>query len=70
MGRRTRRSIRGRGRREQGRGGHLPPPPDKDTPEEEGTPTGFLPPDHPGRKLERYDVPRNLWKYWGPALNT
>ena len=23
----------------------------------------------PGRKLERYDVPQNLWKYWAPALN-
>ena len=32
--------------------------------------TGFLPPGHPGRRLKRYDVPRNLWKYWGPALNT
>ena len=34
------------------------------------TPTGFLPPDHPGRRLIRYDVPENLWKYWGPALNS
>ena len=33
------------------------------------TPTGFLPPGHPGRRLIRYDVPENLWKYWGPALN-
>ena len=31
--------------------------------------TGFLPVDHPGRGLSRYDVPRNLWKYWGPAVN-
>ena len=31
------------------------------------TPTGFLPPGHPGRELTRYDVPRNLWKYWGPC---
>ena len=31
--------------------------------------TGFLPADHPGRGLSRYDVPRNLWKYWGPAVN-
>ena len=46
------------------------PPRGKDTPEEKVTGTGFLPRDHPGRKLERYDVPRNLWKYWGPALNT
>ena len=29
---------------------------------------GFLPQDHPDRKLERYDVPENLWKYWGPDL--
>ena len=47
-----------------------PPPPDKDRPAEQAHGTGFLPLDHPGRKLERYDVPRNLWKYWGPALNT
>ena len=47
-----------------------PPASGKDIPEEEATATGFLPPDHPGRRLERYDVPRNLWKYWGPALNT
>ena len=32
--------------------------------------TGFLPVDHPGRGLSRYDVPRNLWKYWGPVVNT
>ena len=38
----------------------------KDIPEEEATATGFLPPGHPGRRLERYDVPRNLWKYWAP----
>ncbi len=37
--------------------------------EEQEKATGFLPPDHPGRKLERYDVPQNLWKYWAPALN-
>ena len=37
--------------------------------EEQEQATGFLPPDHPGRKLERYDVPQNLWKYWGSALN-
>lgn len=47
----------------------MPPPPDKDRPAEQEQATGFLPMDHPGRKLERYDVPRNLWKYWGPALN-
>ncbi len=46
-------------------------PPASAAPEDAGnTPTGFLPPGHPGRRLERYDVPRNLWKYWGPALNT
>ena len=39
-------------------------------PDEQAAATGFLPLDHPGRKLERYDVPRNLWKYWSPALNT
>ena len=38
--------------------------------DEQAAATGFLPPGHPGRKLERYDVPENLWKYWGPALNT
>ncbi|NKB69321.1 MAG: hypothetical protein GKR89_19800 [Candidatus Latescibacteria bacterium] len=32
--------------------------------------TGFLPSGHPGRQLTRYEVPQNLWKYWGPALNT
>jgi len=26
--------------------------------------TGFLPPGHQGRKLTRYDVPQDLWKYW------
>ena len=31
--------------------------------------TGFLPLDHLGRKLRRYEVPHNLWKYWAPALN-
>ena len=30
----------------------------------------FLPPGHLGRRLTRYDVPRNLWKYWAPTLNT
>ena len=47
-----------------------PPPtssPSKD--DELATATGFLPPDHPGRKLIRYDVPHNLWKYWGQAVN-
>jgi hypothetical protein len=51
--------------------------PDKDgtpwsptEPDESPAATGFLPPDDPGRKLSRYDVPRNLWKYWGPAVNT
>jgi len=41
-------------------------------PDKDGTTeaTGFLPPDHPGRLLIRYDVPENLWKYWGPAVNT
>ena len=39
-------------------------------PDEQAAATGFLPPGHPGRKLQRYDVPRNLWKYWGSALNT
>ena len=38
--------------------------------DEQAEATGFLPPGHPGRKLERYDVSENLWKYWGPALNT
>ena len=38
-------------------------------PDEQGQATGFLPADHPGRKLMRYEVPQNLWKYWGPALN-
>ena len=49
-----------------------PPKHDANTPadpELEGA-TAFLPPAHPGRKLERYDVPQNLWKYWAPALNT
>ena len=36
---------------------------------EQAKATGFLPPDHPGRRLSRYEVPENLWKYWGPALN-
>ena len=46
-------------------------PPKPSPPEYVGNPpTGFLPPGHPGRRLKRYDVPRNLWKYWGPALNT
>ena len=31
--------------------------------------TGFLSSRHPGRRLTRYDVPRNLWKYWAPAIN-
>ena len=51
--------------------------PDKDgTPwspseqDEHAAATGFLPPGHPGRRLKRYDVPRNLWKYWAPALNS
>ena len=41
------------------------------TPREGDAPaaTGFLPVDHPGRGLSRYDVPRNLSKYWGPAVN-
>ena len=39
-------------------------------PDEQAAATGFLPPGHPGRRLSRYDVPRNLWKYWGPDLNT
>jgi len=30
--------------------------------------TGFLPSGHPGRKLKRYDVAQNLWKYWSAAL--
>ena len=38
--------------------------------DEQAAATGFLPPGHAGRKLKRYDVPRNLWKYWAPALNT
>ena len=38
-------------------------------PDELAQATGFLPLDHPGRKLKRYDVPQNLWKYWSPALN-
>ena len=56
------------------------PPPPKDDPKHTGTApvepdeqagaTGFLPPGHPGRRLERYDVPRNLWKYWAPMLST
>lgn len=29
---------------------------------------GFLPAEHPGRRLKRYDVPQDLWKYWAPAL--
>ncbi len=37
--------------------------------DELATATGFLPADHPGRKLSRYDVPQNLWKYWSPAVN-
>ena len=50
--------------------------PDKDgtpwsaEPGEQSEATGFLPPGHPGRELERYDVPENLWKYWAPAVNT
>jgi hypothetical protein len=50
--------------------------PDKDgtpwspKPDEPTTATGFLPKDHPGRKLERYDVPPNLWKYWSSAINS
>jgi hypothetical protein len=50
--------------------------PDKDgtpwsaAPDEQTDATGFLPPGHPGRELERYDVPENLWKYWAPAVNT
>ena len=36
--------------------------------DEQAAATGFLPLDHPGRKLKRYDVPRNLWKYWAPVL--
>ena len=48
-----------------------PPPPDGNAPvEPETAATGFLPPGHPGRRLSRYDVPENLWKYWGSALNT
>ena len=57
-----------------------PPSPHKDDPkrvgnapvepDEQAAATGFLPPGHPGRRLERYDVSRNLWKYWPPALNT
>ena len=48
--------------------------PDKDgtpwsPPDEQSLATGFLPLDHPGRRLERYDVSRNLWKYWGPEIN-
>ena len=39
-------------------------------PDELAQATGFLPLDHPGRKLKRYDVPQDLWKYWSPALNT
>jgi len=31
---------------------------------------GDLPLGHPGRKLRRYKVPRNLGEYWAPALNT
>ena len=42
-----------------------PPPGEKG-----GGATGFLPPNHPGRRLSRYDVPQNLWKYWGAALNS
>ena len=44
------------------------PPKDAD-PSDEQAATGFLPSDHPGRKLIRYDVPQNLWKYWGLDLN-
>ena len=37
---------------------------------EQATATGFLPLNHPGRALSRYEVPENLWKHWGTALNT
>lgn len=49
-------------------------------PDKDGTPfspdgpddarTGFLPLDHPGREMSRYDVPENLWKHWAPQLQT
>ena len=38
-------------------------------PDEQSLGTGFLPSDHPGRRLERYDVSLNLWKYWAPEIN-
>tara|TARA_Y100001934_G_scaffold235007_1_gene285451 strand:+ start:370 stop:696 length:327 start_codon:yes stop_codon:yes gene_type:complete len=40
-----------------------------DVSNEQAAATGFLPSDHPGRTLSRYEVPENLWKYWGTALN-
>ena len=46
-----------------------PPQGSGEVSDEQAAATGFLPLDHSGRKLERYEVPRNLWKYWGPALN-
>lgn len=41
-----------------------------DTCNDQPTATGFLPLDHPGRTLSRYEVAKNLWKHWGTALHT
>ena len=30
--------------------------------------TGFLPLDDPGRRLSRYEVPPDMWKYWGAEI--
>ena len=38
------------------------------TPNEQAIATGFLPFDDPGRLLSRYDVPVDMWKYWGPDI--
>ena len=50
-----------------------PPPLHKDNPKHVGNEvegaTGFLPAEHPGRQIKRYDVPENLFKHWGPDLN-
>lgn len=48
-----------------------PPARDANAAEEPEPPRipGFLPPDHPDRRLERYEVSPDLWKYWGPALH-
>ena len=36
--------------------------------DEQAIATGFLPLDDPGRCLSRYDVPADMWKYWGPDI--